>query len=134
LLPQEASRRGIDVAERYMNGAASDGELNMAIWHAENAAFNIGHNCDPEAVEQWADEVQAIPAGELAALLHPPGVALDVDARELLARAAYFTLGTTMFPQPPGLGVGPVTNSLFLSAALLREQFGNPFQGPSGCA
>jgi hypothetical protein len=67
LLPQEASRRGIEVAERYLAGKATDEELSEVNWHVEGAAFNIDYNCEREAIERWVAEVRAIPEDEMAA-------------------------------------------------------------------
>jgi hypothetical protein len=131
LLPQEASRRGLDVAEQYLTGAASDDELKEAIHHAEGAAFNLYHNCDPEAIEQWADEVRAIPAGEMAALLDPPGVAWEMDALELLKLATGFAFFVTV--SPGGLWGVPGIYFPFLSVESLREHFGSPFQEQGRC-
>src|SRR4051794_28122100 len=50
LLPQEASRRGVELAERFIVGRASAEELNELNYHVEGAAFLIDYNTDPEAV------------------------------------------------------------------------------------
>jgi hypothetical protein len=126
LLPQEGSRRGIEVAERYLAGEATDDELDEVDWHCEGAAFNINYNCEPEAIQRWVAEVRAIPADEMAAMLSPPGAAPGVDEQELLMRAAYFADYATIYPHlTPKRGV-PDSYAAFLSAELLREQFGGP--------
>jgi len=129
LLPQEGSRHGIEVAERYVVGEANEGDLRSANWHCEGAAFNIDYDCDPETIQGWVAEVWAIPAGEMAAMLNPPGAALEVDAQELLLRAAYFADFAMIYPDlTPKRGV-PENYALFLSADLLREQFGGSSSG-----
>ncbi|MEW6126851.1 MAG: hypothetical protein AB1757_07410 [Acidobacteriota bacterium] len=124
LLPQEESRRGIEVAERYVDGLATDEELNKADWHVEGAAFNIDYNCDPNAIEKWIEEVQAIPRDELSAMIHPIEEIADVSPRELLERAAYFADFAVIYPhltpKDPSGDYIP-----FLSASLLREIFGD---------
>jgi hypothetical protein len=124
LLPQEGSRRGIEVAERYLAGGATDEELSEVNWDVEGAAFNIDYSRQPEAIERWVAEVQAIPKEEIAAMLNPPGVMRDIDARKLLKQAAYFADYAMIYPHvTPKRGV-PAGYSAFLSADLLREQFG----------
>src|SRR4051812_18573442 len=81
LLPMEASRRGVEVAERYLEGQATREEFGSAEWGAEGAAFFLEPfeweppEEDPEArqarirydedrrarIEPLAREVQAIP-------------------------------------------------------------------------
>src|SRR3981081_2708471 len=39
-LPQEASRRGVELAEQYLAGKATSEELNKFNWDVEGAAFN----------------------------------------------------------------------------------------------
>jgi hypothetical protein len=39
LLPMEASRKGVEVAERYIEGQATAEEFHLAEWQAEGAAF-----------------------------------------------------------------------------------------------
>jgi hypothetical protein len=135
LLPQEDSRRGIEVAERYLSGLVTDAELGDLSWYVEAAAFNIDYNGDPESIQQWVDEVGTISAEELTAMLNPPGVALDIDARELLKRAAYFAEYAIFYPHRTRKRGVPDHYVPFLSAELLQEQFQNPFKGQEGgCA
>ncbi len=148
LLPLDASRRGIEVAERYIEGQATDEELRRASYHAEGAAFYLDTyewepgDESPEAKEMlvqyraetkgaselFAKDVEAIPPEELQALVHltPPHV--DVSPRDLLMDAAYFVDTAVVYS-----GIRPKAGILdrhkkFLSASLLRERFGNPFR------
>ena len=128
LLPQEGSRRGVAVAERYLLGKATEGELSEADWHVEGAAFNIDYNCEPEAIAHWVEQTRQIPEAELRAMLHPPQSVLEIDAHELLLRAAYFADYAVIYPHlTPKRGV-PDNYVVFLSADLLRELVGNPFR------
>src|SRR4051812_35481827 len=90
LLPQEASRRGVELAERSLDGKASDEDMSGLSWHVEGAAFNIDYDCDPEAIAGWVRAVEALPPTELTALVHT-AEGRSLGARELLLRAAYFT-------------------------------------------
>ncbi len=124
LLPQEGSRRGIEVAERYLVGHATDDELSKVNWDCEGAAFNINYDCEPDAIRRWVADVRAIPAAEMVAMLNLPGTLPEVDARELLLRAAYFADFAMIYPHlTPKRGI-PEDYAPFLSADLLQEQFG----------
>lgn len=121
LLPQEGSRRGIEVAERYVEGLATEEELSEADYNVEGGAFNIDYNVDPEEVKRLVEGVEAIPREELRQLLHPPET--RIPPRELLKRAAYFAdfavIYANLTPKEPGL-----SNVPFLSPKIFREMFG----------
>ncbi|HMC66651.1 MAG TPA: hypothetical protein VKI65_17080 [Gemmataceae bacterium] len=127
LLPQETSRRGVELAEQYLTGKARTEELNKFNRDVEGAAFNIDYNVDPEAIRRWVEEVRAIPETELQSVLHPPGIALEIEPRELLKRAAYFVDFAMIYPSLTPKGPPPKSYYPFLSADLLREFIGNPF-------
>jgi hypothetical protein len=127
LLPQEESRRGVEVAERYLMGKATDQEFRKAEYEAEGAAFNIDYNVDPDAIERWVEQVRVIPKQELQLLLHPP--TLVIELRELLKRAAYFADFAIVYPSLSPKGPPSENYYMFLSAPLLREFVGNPFRG-----
>lgn len=132
LLPQEDSRRGVELAEQYLAGKAAAEELNKFNWYVEGAAFNIDYNVDSEAVNRWVEEVRAIPEAELRSMLHPPEIALEIEPRELLKRAAYFVDFAMTYPSLTPKGPPPKSDYPFLSAALLREFVGNPFRPARG--
>lgn len=119
LLPQEPSRRGIELAEKWIAGEVSIEELNKFNWHVEAAAFNIDYNVEPEKIEQWVADLRS--SDSHRHLLNPPETADHVDPRELLKRAAYFADYAMIYPSlrppgPPSEKYGP-----FLSAELLRQ-------------
>ncbi len=132
LLPQEDSRRGIEVAERYLMGAATVEELQAVKWYVEGAAFNIDYNVNPESIQRWVEDVQSLPARGLAAMLSPPGDIVGVDARELLLKAAYFADLASNYPFSRVSSWAWTKYSLFLYADLFRKQFAFPFQGQAG--
>jgi hypothetical protein len=132
LLPQEASRRGVEVAERFLAGEADDEELSDVNWSVEGAAFCIDYNTDPESIEQWIVQTQAMPDAELRAILHPPEAARRIETRELLKRAAYFADYCMIYPRLLPKGPPPQSYAPFLSADLLREVFGSPFGAGPG--
>jgi hypothetical protein len=132
LLPQEDSRRGIEVAEQYLAGTVTGEELSEVNWYVEGAAFNIDYNCDPASIQRWVEEIEALPPEEMAAMLNPPGVVPGIDARDLLLRAAYFADYAMIYPRLTSKRDVPSNYVLFLSVELLRKHFANPFPGETG--
>jgi hypothetical protein len=128
LLPQEASRNGVVVAERRLTGEVTDEEFHRAEYECEGAAFNIDYNCDPVAIQLWVEQTQAIPKAELRAMLHPPDAADQIETRELLKRAAYFADYAMVSAGITPRGYVFPFYFLFYSADLLRRMFGNPFR------
>jgi hypothetical protein len=128
LLPQEPSRRGVEMAEQWLTGAVSDEELSKYNWYTEGAAFCIDYNSSPDDTARWVAEVRALPAAELRSMLHPPETADAVEPRELLKRAAYFADYAMIYPSLRPLGPPPGSYRSFLSAELLRLHVGYPGQ------
>ncbi|HEY1191037.1 MAG TPA: hypothetical protein VGE74_25615 [Gemmata sp.] len=129
LLPQEASRRGVELAEQFLAGAVAAESVNEYNWHTEGAAFRIDYAAAPgdvEAIAQWIVEIQALPAGELRAMLHPPETADEVEPRELLLRAAYFADYAMIYPSIRPPGPPPDSYRPFLSAEVLRRHVSYP--------
>lgn len=145
LLPMEASRRGVEVAERYIQGRATPDEFSQAEFQAEGAAFFLDpfewepDEEDPEAkgirlryeaerkerIEPLVRAVEALPAEEICRMVRTTGDEFDLAPRQLLADAAYFADFAMVYP-----GVKPTEGAVkrhahFLSASLLRDQFGS---------
>jgi hypothetical protein len=121
LLPDETSRRGVELGEAYLAGRASESELSDAIYHVEAAAIGIDID-GPEPILEWVNEVDAISGEELREILHPDGTGHTPSAYDLLVRASYFAVWA-MFPSSGGRERVPGEWKLFLSPALLRKQF-----------
>jgi hypothetical protein len=124
LLPQEASRHGVELAEQFLAGKATAEQVSEYNWHTEGAAFCIDYAAAPgdrEAIAQWVAEIDSLPAGKLRAMLHPPATADEVELRELLKRAAYFADYAMIYPSLSPQRPPPVSYRPFLSAALLRQ-------------
>jgi hypothetical protein len=119
LLVQEPSRRGIELAEKWIAGEVSFEELNSFNWHVEGAAFSIDYNVEPEKIEQWVTDLRF--SDSHRHLLHPPETADHVDPGELLKRAAYFADYAMMYPSLRPLGPPPEEYRPFLCAELLRQ-------------
>ncbi|QEF99793.1 hypothetical protein Mal15_38600 [Stieleria maiorica] len=119
LLPQKASRRGIELAELWVDGKVSNVELNKFNYYVEGAAFNIDYNTEPDSIEKWIADVRA--NDSYRHLLHPPAAADRLAPREILKRAAYFADYAMVYPSLRPEGPPPETYRPFLSAELLRR-------------
>jgi hypothetical protein len=127
LLRQEASRRGVELADQFLEGKVSADELSEYNWHVEGAAFCIDYNCDLAAIDRWVAEVRALPDFRLRSMLHPTDAALEIEPRELLKRAAYFADYAMIYPSLTPKGPPSDTYRLFLSAEMLRKFVEYPF-------
>lgn len=131
LLPQEESRSGVEVAERFLNGLATRDELRRAEWLAEAAAFTFDQDSDPEAIARWCDQVSRIPPEELAAMLSAPRPGDGLSPRRLLEHAAFFADSAMCYPSiQPKESIEKYR--LLLPTPLLREIVGNPFRSSPG--
>ncbi len=131
LLPQEESRVGVEVAERYVNGLATPDDLHRAEWLAEAAAFQFEYDSDPEAITSWCAEVSQISPEDRATMIHAPRPGDDLSPRGLLKHAAYFADLAMCYPSlEPKESIE--SYRLFLPAPLLREVVGNPIRSASG--
>ena len=130
LLPQEKSRSGVEVAERFVDGLATRDELGRAEWLAEGAAFEIDQDSVPESIAHWCDEVSQISLVEFGAMIHSPRPDDDLSSRGLLEHAAYFAVTAMCYP-----GIRPKESierfRLFMPPPLLRVFVGNPFRSTS---
>jgi hypothetical protein len=151
LLPMEASRRGVEVAERYIEGRATREEFGLAEWEAEGAAFflepfeyepedetpearenRLRYEADRQArIAPLVREVEAMPPEELRRLVRLEAPDAAISPRQLLADAAYFADSAIAYP-----GIRPRESVIqshreFLSAALLREIVGDSFRPES---
>jgi hypothetical protein len=127
LFPHEASRTGVEVAERFIDGLATIDELSRAEYEAEGGAYTFEYELDAEVVARWTEEASRIPREEFDALIHSPRPEDDLTSNALLKHAAYFADIAICYP-----GIRPKESieryRLFLSAPLLREVVGNPFR------
>jgi hypothetical protein len=123
LLPQQGSREGVEVAERYLDGEATREELLKVDYEVEGAAFNLDYHVNPRGIRLWVKAARGISKNKLRSMLHP----VQAVSRELLTRAAYFVDFAVVYPgmkeKNPWARCDP-----FLSAPLLREMFCNPFR------
>jgi hypothetical protein len=127
LLLQEESRKGIEVAERFMIGLASYEEFELAEFKSEGAAFNLDYNCAPEDIKGWINDFKRIPREELSQMIHPVEAIKKYKPQKLLMYAAYFAHFTMRYPNY--VSVSTITTGesippeywIFLSPSVLRE-------------
>ena len=154
LLPMEASRRGIEVTERYIEGQATREEFGLAGWQAEGAAFflepfeyeprdatteereyRLQYEADRRAqIALLVEEVEAMTPEDLRRLVRLEASDGAISRRQSLADAAYFADSSIAYP-----GIRPrvsviETHRRFLSPSLLREIVGDAFRPDSLCA
>ena len=127
LLPQESSRRGVEVAERFLMGQATIEEFKRAEYHAEGAAFLIDYNCEPESNQQWINAVRQMPESDLRAMARCPATMTLEIIRELLRLAAYFVDFAMLYPGFTKNWWPTEEYRPLLSVPLLREFFPHPF-------
>ena len=123
LLPDKGSRRGIKVAERFLEGTAKNEHLVAIDGISEASAFlfDYGDEDDP-TILRYVEQVRAIPEAEFRAMIHQPGAISELSTRDLLTWAAYFA-SFAIFPPEIRRSLPDIYRP-FLSPTLLREQFG----------
>lgn len=146
LLPMDESRRGVEVAERYIEGRATAEELRIASWQAEGAAFYLEpfeyepENEDSEArehrlryeaerkarIRHFMADVEAIPTEELRRMVRLDPADGPVDARQVLSDAAYFAYEALDYHLIHARSHSIQSHEAFLDPVLLREIVGDP--------
>ena len=129
LLPGDAIRMAIEVAERYLDGQATARARDAAADLAEHEYFNIiaiNSNYNHVRIQRWLDEIAKIPRSKLRRLVRTSLEAPEFSPREILVDAAAFAFRVvhyeSLFPKE-----SIVEYARLLSAHLLRERFDNPF-------
>ncbi len=125
LMPQEAGRKGIELAEQYLAGNLTADELDRENYEVKGAAFLIDYDTDPDGIAGWIKEIEAIPQDVLRERLWGIGPQTELSARELLRSAAYFADLAMVYPLLRPREREQLRNnySWFLSPDLLQEIF-----------
>ena len=129
ILPQEGSRQGIAVAERYHDGLVSLKELRRADYHAEGAAFQIDYSPDSEDVVQMVELVGSMPRRRIERMVPEIATYDEIDPRELLLNAAYFAAFAVGYPDMRRKVISGEYH-VFLSSELLENVFNEIRDGP----
>lgn len=120
LLPDKETRKGVEIAEKFLDGYIPYTELNDCDYFVEGAAFGIDYKSSPDELKRWISGVDDFPKSDLFLLLSIPN-ADRPDSYELLKSAAYFAHYAIMYPAINPKGVPPQSYHQFLSADLLRQ-------------
>lgn len=123
LLPQEASRAGVEAAECYLRGEVSTEELWRSEWLAEGAALAIDTHHEPESIRRWVADVCAIDSADLYSVVGARRPMNEKYALKLLLDAAFFAEFAIGYSRMQGHR--PLRSyEKFLSEALFAEHFG----------
>ncbi len=127
LILSKDSRRSLKVLERFLEGTATDEELEAAEWKAEVALFYIQYQHGLQKIARWVKEIGEIPPDELRGLVRRTHRDEELLPDDILLQAARFAHAAFL---NLGINSGAPFWSYkpFLSASLLREVIGNPFR------
>jgi len=59
LLPQEESKKGVEITEQYIEGKVSWDELSKYGWLSEAAAFTFDYSNDQTEIERWVKNAES---------------------------------------------------------------------------
>lgn len=147
LLPLEASRRGVEVAERFLDGRATREQLGVAEYQAEGAAFSLDVESydlkfeDPEEnarflqheaerralIARLVKDIEAIPPDEIRRMAGIDPRDPGFSTHRLLADAAYFADSAIWYSTLHARQRCIQAYKAFLSAARLRAMVGDAF-------
>ncbi|GLQ72997.1 hypothetical protein GCM10007932_23570 [Vibrio penaeicida] len=124
LLIQEESRKGIELAERFVDGKVKWRCVSDYNWHVEGAAFRFEDPQDQEQIDTWVKDVERNHCEIVDKLSNEDGKV--ICTQKLLKQAAYFADCAMMYPsiQPKGL-LNDEYNK-FLCPKLLRQYVSYP--------
>lgn len=125
LLPQEESRKGIELAEQFIAGEILWEQVSEYNWNTEGAAFLIDYDTEPDLIAEWVKEVESIPDSSMAELLNLQENRERPEPRKLLLNAAYFADHAMIYPSITPKGP-PSNHRQFMFASLLREYVDYP--------
>jgi hypothetical protein len=128
LLPQDACRFGVAVAERCLDGRDGPGELEYARRQVV-AAVAFYAESDPVDLAGWVRAADTLSRAERASLLHTDE-ARGLGGLELLRRAAAF-VEFAVCCRPSRHARPGESNAAFMSAGLMRCVFANPLRAPT---
>ena len=98
LLPDQGSREGIVIGEKYVRGQVSRNRLNDADWYSESSAFRFDYYKSTDSTISEYIERVCNNKKELERLLVPPSSIVDGNELELLKNAAYFANYALNYP------------------------------------
>ncbi len=125
LLPQEESRKGIELAQEFASGKVSWDAVSEYNWHTEGAAFFIEYNSNPDKIAVWCKDVESIPQKKINKMINAKETMEITNARDVLLNAAYFADHAMMYPSIHPKGP-PTRYTEFMFADVLRKHVSYP--------
>lgn len=126
LLTQEASRKGIELAELFMQNKVRWDAVSEYNWYVEAAAFTFEHPADMKKIEVWVTEVETKSPELITKLLKAKDQDGALNTRSLLHHAAYFADHVMMYPSITPKGLHNKEYNKFVCPELLRKYVGYP--------
>jgi hypothetical protein len=130
LLPHPRTRRGVEAAERYLDGLASAEDLDRADRDAQWAAHDVESGVYPDIDAARAQAAEALSSGRLR-LAPPVDDGSGAPRRHPLNEAAWFAAHAVGYRHDKYMKVRERWYARFHSARLLRCVFANPFRRPT---
>jgi len=121
LLPQEESKKGIRLAEQYIDGRVSWDKISEYNWDVEAAAFTFEYDSEPEKIKTWVKEAESFSGELISKILNNDDNKKKIDTRSLLMDAAYFADYAMIYPSIQPMGLPSSSYHKFLFHDLLRE-------------
>jgi hypothetical protein len=125
LLPQEESRKGVELAEQFISGDETWEKLSEYNRHTEGAAFFIEYNTDSDKIAMWCKDAKSLSSTVLKTLLNSQELIENIKPRDLLLSAAYFADYAMIYPSITPKGP-PRCHAEFMFADILRQYVNYP--------
>ncbi|TQV88275.1 hypothetical protein [Aliikangiella coralliicola] len=124
LLTQEESRKGIELAEKFVEGKIQWDRVSEYSWHVEGAAYCFEDPPELEKINTWVKDVER-DSLDLVNELRNKDIGV-ISTQKLLKQAAYFADHAMIYPsiQPKGLLNNEYNK--FLCPKLLRKYVSYP--------
>jgi hypothetical protein len=124
LLTQEESRKGIELAEGFIEGKVKWDSVSEYNWHVEGAAFCFEDPPDQERIDIWIKDVENH-SSDLINKFRIEGKE-EISTQELLKQAAYFADHAMVYPSIQPKGLSKDKYNKFLCPNLLRQYVNYP--------
>ena len=124
LLTQEESRKGIELAEGFVEGKVKWDSVSEYNWYVEGAAFYFEDPADQERIDIWIKDVES-QSSDLINKIRNDSEEKNCT-QELLKQAAYFADYAMIYPSIQPKGSPYDAFNKFLCPKLLRQYVNYP--------
>jgi hypothetical protein len=124
LLTQEEIRKGIELAEGFIEGKVKWDSVSEYNWHVEGAAFCFEDPPDQERIDIWIKDLESN-SSDLINKFRNEGKE-EICTQELLKQAAYFADHAMAYPSIQPKGLSNDEYNKFLCPNLLRKYVNYP--------